>query len=92
MRCRSERKNISTWKKTLGWEKPQNPDSPTETKIKNPKRRKIDKVRKLKNIIIIPLFEYPLWMSTKKSATQKKYPQLDHCSHPGPSYSTRDVQ
>ena len=77
MRCRSERKNISTWKKTPDLENLLfDPDSPTETKIKSPKRRKIDKGKKLKNIIITPLLGCPWWMFTKKSTTQKKYPQL----------------
>ncbi|QHN81834.1 uncharacterized protein DS421_20g690400 [Arachis hypogaea] len=37
-----------------------------------------DKGGKIKKIIITTLFGCPLWMFTKKSATQKKYPQLDH--------------
>ena len=47
-------------------------------KDKESKKKEDRQGEKLKNIIITPLLGCPWWMFTKKSATQKKYPQVDY--------------
>ena len=88
---RSEQKNTSTWKKTLGWEKPQNVGPPTETKTRTPKRKKIDRVRKSKSTTTILPSKHPWSTYTKKSAIQRKFPQRDHSKAKGEEEIGRNI-